>query len=50
MRAQWIHEGTLLVFDPEVGTVSARSEYEACREIASRKAAKRQQEQSRRQV
>lgn len=33
-------DGTVIVFDPEIGTVSAKSEAEAWREVERRKALK----------
>lgn len=35
------HDGTVIAFDPEIGTVSARTKAEAEREIARRKAARK---------
>jgi hypothetical protein len=42
MIAIWTHEGTVIVFDLEVGTVSARSEHEAWREVERRRAIKQE--------
>ncbi|CAN7687044.1 hypothetical protein LJR234_005737 [Mesorhizobium amorphae] len=42
MIAIWTHEGTIIVFDPEIGTVAARSEHEAWREVERRKAIKQE--------
>ena len=42
MIAIWTHDGTIFVFDNEIGTVSARSEHEAWKEIGRRKAMKRE--------
>lgn len=39
-------DGTVLVFDSEVGTVSGRSEFEALRELDRRKAMKRERRQA----
>ncbi|WP_167480743.1 hypothetical protein [Mesorhizobium waimense] len=47
MIAIWTHEGTIIVFDPEIGTVAARSEHEAWREVERRKAKSRNGEQFR---
>jgi hypothetical protein len=40
------HDGTVLLFDPEIGVVSATSREEAEVEIRRRKAAKRDRERS----
>jgi|EndMetStandDraft_9_1072997.scaffolds.fasta_scaffold688429_1 hypothetical protein len=41
MIAIWTHDdGTIIVFDPEIGTVCARSEHEAWQKIERRKALK----------
>lgn len=42
MSATWKHDGKVVVFDPDVGTVSARSEYEAWLEVDRRKAMRRE--------
>ncbi|WP_181172293.1 hypothetical protein [Mesorhizobium sp. B2-2-3] len=42
MSAIWTHDGTVIVFDPEIGTVSAPSETAARREVERRKAMKRE--------
>ncbi len=44
MIATWTHEGTVIVFDKDIGTVSARSEHAAWREVDRRKAMKRDRE------
>ncbi|MER9937448.1 hypothetical protein [Mesorhizobium sp. M0088] len=41
MSAIWTQDGTVLVFDAEVGTASGRSEHEAWEKIEARKATKR---------
>ena len=42
MIAIWTNAGTIIVFDPEVGTASGRSEHEAWKEIERRKAMKQE--------
>lgn len=42
MSATWKQNGKVIVFDPDIGTVSARSEYECWLEIDRRKAMKRE--------
>lgn len=42
MSAIWTHDGTVIVFDPEIGTVSAHTETAARREVERRKAMKRE--------
>lgn len=42
MIAIWTHDRTIIVFDNEIGTVSARSEHEVWKEIGRRKAMKRE--------
>jgi hypothetical protein len=39
-------DGTVLLFDSEIGTVSGRSEFEALREVERRKAMKRERRQA----
>lgn len=43
-------DGTIIVFDPEIGTVSAPSEHIAWQKIDRRKELKRQLDRSRRRV